>query len=105
VRDVVGGYLMVVEKGEVGRVYNLCAGKAYSIQAVVDILLSLSSAEIRIRQDPSRLRVGEIPLCYGDHSRISRELGWKPIIPLTKTLKDTLNYWRGTLEPHLPEGK
>jgi len=95
VRDIVKGYLMVVEKGKVGRVYNLCAGKAYSIQTVVDILLSLSSAEIRVSQAPSRLRVGEIPLCYGDHSRVSREVGWEPTIPLTQTLKDTLNYWRG----------
>ena len=94
VRDIIRGYLMVMEKGEVGRVYNLCAGKAYSIQTVVDILLSLSSAEIKVRQDPSRLRIGEIPLSYGDHSRVSQEVGWKPAIPLTKTLEDTLNYWR-----------
>jgi len=97
VRDMVRGYLMVVEKGKVGRVYNLCAGKAYSIQKGVDILLSLSSAKIKVLQDPSRLRVGEIPLCYGDHSRVRREVGWEPTIPLTRTLEDTLNYWRGSV--------
>ncbi|MDH5715370.1 MAG: GDP-mannose 4,6-dehydratase [Candidatus Aminicenantes bacterium] len=94
VRDIVRGYLMVVEKGKVGRVYNLCSGKAYSIQSVVKILLSLSSAKIKVLQDPSRLRVAETPLCYGDHSRVRREVGWEPTIPLTRTLEDTLNYWR-----------
>ncbi len=94
VRDIVRGYLMVVEKGEVGRVYNLCAGKAYSIRTVVEILLSLSSSKIKVQQDPSRLRVGEIPLCYGDHARVSREVGWEPTIPFAKTLADILSYWQ-----------
>ena len=34
------------------------------------------------------------PRVVGDASRITRELGWVPTIPLEQTLDDLLAYWR-----------
>jgi GDP-4-dehydro-6-deoxy-D-mannose reductase len=30
----------------------------------------------------------------GDHSRLTRDTGWQPEIPLEKTADDLLSYWR-----------
>jgi len=42
VRDIVRGYHLLATKGKAGEVYQLCSGKALSIRAVLDKLLSFS---------------------------------------------------------------
>ena len=93
VRDIVRGYKLALEKGEAGEVYNICSGKAVSIKEILDIILSFSSKKIKVGQDPARLRPSDIPVTRGDHSKFSARTGWKPEIPLEKTLRDIYDYW------------
>lgn len=95
VRDMVRGYYLAAEKGELGEVYNICSGKAYKIREVLDLLLSFSKEKIEIRQDPKRMRPSDVPILLGDNSRFVKQTGWKPTIPFEKTMKDLLDYWRG----------
>ena len=48
--------------------------------------------------DPARYRPSDNLMLWGDRSRIERELGWKPEIPLDQTLSDLLDYWRKEVE-------
>ena len=52
---------------------------------------------IRVRVDPGRFQLNDVPLLVGDPRRIRDELGWEPTIPLSQTIDDLLAYWRGTL--------
>jgi GDP-4-dehydro-6-deoxy-D-mannose reductase len=61
---------------------------------MLDILLSLVDCDIKIKQDPSRLRPSDVELLVGDPTKIRKAVGWKPEIKFTKTLKDLLDYWR-----------
>lgn len=94
VRDTVRAYEAIAERGEAGRVYNVCAGRAYRIGDVLEGLLSRSTSRIEVRRDPSRYRPHDSPLVLGDRSRITNELGWSPAVPLERTLDDLLAYWR-----------
>jgi len=94
VRDVVGAYVSLMEKGKAGEAYNICSQKAYSIRNVLRILLSLSNKKIRVEIDEKRNRPAEIPILMGSNSKIKKATSWKPKIPIEKTLEDTLNYWR-----------
>ncbi len=95
VRDMVKAYWLALEKGKPGEVYNVCSGKSVPIKEVLGILLSLSKVkDIRVVQDPSRLRPSDVPILEGDFSKFRKATGWEPTIPLEKTLEDTLNYWR-----------
>jgi GDP-4-dehydro-6-deoxy-D-mannose reductase len=95
VRDMVAGYLLAVQKCEPGEVYNICSGKAWVIQDMLDHLLSLSSVKgIKIEQDPKRMRPSDVPILLGDNSKFVKATGWKPKIKFEQTLKDTLEYWR-----------
>ena len=94
VRDIVKAYVLALEKGKPGEVYNLCSGKAHSIQQVVDILLGMSAVKIRIEQDLARMRPSDVPILLGDYSKFNAATGWKPTIPFEQTLKDLLNWWR-----------
>jgi len=94
VRDMVRGYLMAVERGEPGEVYNICSGKAIKIKKVLEILLSFSKVKVEIKEDPNRLRPSDVPILLGDNSKFIQKTNWKPQYPLEKTLEDLLNYWR-----------
>ena len=95
VRDVVRGYRTILEEGRRGEVYHIGSGTAWKIGDLLRILLGKSSAgNIGLQQDPARLRSNDLPLMLCDASKLHRELGWKPEIPLEQTLHDLLEYWR-----------
>ena len=95
VRDIVRGYWALLEQGEPGEVYNLCSGKSWAIQQVLDFLLEQSRVKgISVRADPARLRPSDVMVLEGDPSKIEKATGWKVEIPFERTLKDLLAYWR-----------
>ncbi len=98
VRDMVRGYHLALEKGTPGEVYNLCSGRAWSIRAMLDILLSLSRAKVEVRVDPERLRPSDVPLLLGDATKIREATGWIPTIPFEQTMEDLLEYWRRVIK-------
>jgi len=94
VRDIVRGYWLLLERGDPGQVYNLCSGRGWAIQEILDFLLGESiNTSIAVREDPARLRPSDVPVLIGDCSRLTA-LGWKPRIPFEQTLRDLLGYWR-----------
>jgi GDP-4-dehydro-6-deoxy-D-mannose reductase len=95
VRDIVRGYWLLLEQGEPGEVYNLCSGKSWAIQQVLDLLLEQSRVKgISVQTDPTRLRPSDVMVLEGDPSKIEKATGWKVEIPFERTLKDLLGYWR-----------
>lgn len=100
VRDMVFAYWLACQKGQPGEVYNICSETAYSIEALLDRLRSMARKAVEVRQDPERLRPSDVPILLGD-CRGFRELsGWTPTIPLERTMRDTLQYWRERGDPH-----
>lgn len=93
VHDMVRAYQTVMEYGQVGDVYNLGSGKSISIQEVLDQLIALSTIEMKVVVDPSRLRPSDVPELVCDTTKIS-QLGWKAETPIRQTIQSTLDYWR-----------
>ncbi len=102
VRDTVRAYRAILERGTPGRLYNVCAGRAYRIGEILDGLLSRSHVRIDVRQDPARYRPHDAPIVVGDHSRLTDELGWVPTIPMEQTLTDLLAFWRQAVQASDP---
>ncbi len=94
VRDVVVGYALAAEKGKPGEVYQLCSGRAVTIEAALKTLIRLSGKKIVTKVDPARLRPADIPVLRGDNSKAVKELGYAPRYTLQRTLSDTLAFWR-----------
>jgi GDP-4-dehydro-6-deoxy-D-mannose reductase len=94
VRDVVRGYWLALEEGVPGESYNIGSGTTRTIQSMLDILLSLSPVEIKVRQDPARLRPSDVPILWADDSKFRDQTGWEPKIPFEQTMRDLLNDWR-----------
>ncbi len=94
VRDVVRAYLLLAQQGQAGEAYNVCSGQGYSIQYLLDTLLSYATVPIEVRQDPARMRPSDVPRRIGDATRLRTQTGWTPQIPFEQSLLDTLNDWR-----------
>jgi GDP-4-dehydro-6-deoxy-D-mannose reductase len=94
VRDTVRAYQAITERGVPGRIYNVCSGRAYRIGDLLDHLVSLARIRVRVAVDPDKLRPSDVPVLTGDGSRIAADLGWRPEIPIERTLSDLLEYWR-----------
>ena len=97
VRDVVRAYSLLLEKGKSGEVYNVGSGTATSLQDILDNLLSLTPVHIDVKQDPDRMRPVDVPIIVADISKLKHATGWAPKYTITATLKDIIEYWRGTI--------
>ena len=98
VRDIVRGYWLALGgRCEPGAAYNLCSGKAYMIQDVLDELIEMSNVDVKVEKDPERLRPSDVPVLLGDASKFKEATGWEPTIPYSRTLRDMLEYWRAEI--------
>ena len=94
VRDMARAYWLSLEKGVEGEVYNIGSGQAYSMQEVLDLLMSFSRSKMEVMVDPARLRPSDVPVLLSDSSKFRALTGWRPMIPFKQTILDLLNYWR-----------
>jgi GDP-4-dehydro-6-deoxy-D-mannose reductase len=94
VRDVVLAYSALLEKGRIDEVYNVCSGSAVRLADIIRKFEAISGIAVEIETDPARLRCNEVSRILGDSTKIRTETGWSPQIPLEKTIRDLLDYWR-----------
>jgi GDP-4-dehydro-6-deoxy-D-mannose reductase len=94
VRDTVRAYILLAQKGRRGEVYNVCSGRGVALREILETLLLTAAKNVRVEQDPEKLRKVDIPCLVGDNRKIIAETGWGPQVPLQTTLADLLDYWR-----------
>ncbi|MBU1033781.1 GDP-mannose 4,6-dehydratase [Patescibacteria group bacterium] len=93
VKDVVNAYILIMEKGQNNEVYNIGSGQGHSIREVLDLLINLAKAEIKVEIDPNKIRPVDLHSLVCDNEKIVN-LGWQQNHQLKETLERILNYWR-----------
>jgi GDP-4-dehydro-6-deoxy-D-mannose reductase len=86
VEDVIAAYLLLLERGIPGEVYNVCSGVGFSIRQALNVMQELMGTHAEIRVDPARLRPIEIPWLVGDPRKIE-QLGWTRRLRVREALK------------------
>ncbi len=94
VRDMARAYWLALERGIPGEVYNIGSGSTIEIGEMLEILLSMTTARIDVKQDPARMRPSDVQILWADASKFREQTGWEPAIPFEQTMKDLLDYWR-----------
>ena len=94
VRDVVRAYRLLVERGEPGAAYNVCAGRAVSVQQLAEALLAMARHPMELKPDPALERPIDVPVLLGDYSKLRAATGWEPQIDIEQTLEDLLDDMR-----------
>ncbi len=91
VRDVVAAYVLLLEKGARGGIYNISAGVHVRIGELLTSLARIAGVSPVTHVEPTRFRPTDaMPML--DTAQI-RALGWRPAYPLERTLADL---WRET---------
>ncbi len=94
VRDIVRAYILTIEKGEPGEVYNIGSGQAHSVREMLDLMLAHSPVRIKEEIDPAKFRLSDTPISFSDPTKFKRQTGWEPRFSFEQTCVDILNDWR-----------
>ena len=96
VRDAVEAYYMLLTKNPLpGEVYNIGGNFSCTIKDMLNYLLSISSVKnIKIQEDPERMRPIDADLQIPDTSKFCSHTGWSPKITFEQTMTDLLDFWR-----------
>src|SRR5215203_326028 len=94
VRDVVRAYYLLLKNGRKGEIYNMCSGKGSVLKDIILKMSELLGLQIKIEVDPKLIRPNENKKVIGSYKKIHEELGWKPEIPIEKSLSDIIEYWQ-----------
>jgi GDP-4-dehydro-6-deoxy-D-mannose reductase len=93
VRDVALAYTLgVLKSGQLpnGIAINVSSGHGVKVRDVLGRLCALSGIDIRIEQDPARMRPSDLPAVIGDSTKARSLLSWTPQYDLDRTLSDLL---------------
>ncbi|MCY3021052.1 MAG: GDP-mannose 4,6-dehydratase [Planctomycetota bacterium] len=94
VRDIARGYRLLGLHGAKGEAYNLTSGTSETVEHILHTLVQMARVKVEIRRDPARVRETDVMDVRGSYAKIKAATGWTPEIPLAKTLRDLLNWYR-----------
>lgn len=91
IKDVVKGALLILEKGESMRPYNLGYGGGITIGEIVDTILKVTSKSPEVIWDETKPTT--IPFRAVSTERIQSELGFKPTYTFEEGIKETIDWY------------
>jgi GDP-L-fucose synthase len=91
VKDVINGALLVLEKGESMRPYNLGYGSTITIGDIVDTILKVTDKTPKVEWDDSKPTT--IPFRKVSTERIENELGFKTKYTFEEGMKETVDWY------------
>jgi len=86
VRFVCEAYLRLLDAAPAGGTYNICTGKTYSFEQILEVLQRLTGHRIEVRVDPAFVRANEVHRLCGDPGRLQQAIGTLPASSLEDTL-------------------
>jgi len=98
VRDVVRAYLLLLQHGSKGQIYNICSGIERNMAQAVETLAQIAGVAVQTRQDPARFRKASQRRSCGDNRRICMQTDWRPTISWQQSLTDIINDWKFRLQ-------
>jgi nucleoside-diphosphate-sugar epimerase len=91
VRMVCEAYLRLLEKGEIGQLYNICSGEPHALKHVIKTLERITQHTIKVEVNPAFVRANEVHRLCGSSAKLHATIGhldqWK--------LEDTLRWMLG----------
>ena len=91
VSDVIAAYLLLLERGAAGQVYNVCSGKGMTVHDLAERVLSRMGTTADITSDAALLRPIDVPILVGDNSKLRGATGWTPTRSIDDIIDDLLH--------------
>lgn len=94
VQMVCNAYLELLQHGVSGETYNVCTGKPYTLQHVIDTLTRITGHQMQVEVNPAFVRSNEVHRLCGDPNKIqtllARHGSLLDSLPLEATLRRML---------------
>jgi nucleoside-diphosphate-sugar epimerase len=87
VRFVCNAYLKLLEKANIGEIYNICTGSPLNLRSVISLLQSITNHQLEIRINPAFVRANEVHRLCGSPIKLNECLGTLQHPPLEDTLQ------------------
>ena len=95
VRDVARAYVAAASLD--GGAFNVASGRAVTVREVVELVRAAARLPVRHEIEQARVRAHDVPEVRGSAERLRAATGWRPEIPLERTVADALDDWRERL--------
>lgn len=93
--DHVDAYLVCLNNDKaIGKTFNFCTGKGYSVKETVDKIRELIGFEGTIQWDSAPRRPIESRVIIGSYEKAKKVLDWKPKFNLEQGLTKTINWYK-----------
>jgi GDP-4-dehydro-6-deoxy-D-mannose reductase len=94
VRDMVCAYRLLAVEGHSGAAYNVGSGQSRRSGEILELLRRAAGVDRAVVE----LQPGRKQDPIADITRLVRQTGWQPRVPLEQTVADTLAWWQGTTD-------
>jgi GDP-4-dehydro-6-deoxy-D-mannose reductase len=91
VADVVNAYLLLVERGVPGDVYNVCSENGVSVRELAASVLQRAGVTADITTDAALVRGVDIPALVGSSAKLQQTTGWRPTRTRTDIIDDLIH--------------
>jgi GDP-4-dehydro-6-deoxy-D-mannose reductase len=92
VTDVVDAYVRLLDPRVEPTAYNVCSGVGIRLGVLLEALLERATLRPAVERDSARFRPTDFSV--GDANRLRAATGWKPVVPIERTLDRLLSDWR-----------
>lgn len=83
-------YPKLLEHGVPGEIYNVCSGRTYSLNSVIQLLTKMTGHTIEAKVNPKFIRANEVHRLCGDPTKLHQCIGHVPNYELQDCLKRML---------------
>jgi nucleoside-diphosphate-sugar epimerase len=87
VRMVAKSYRRLLAAAPRGDVFNICSGRSYSLQSLIDMMGDIAGYRIDVHVNPAFVRANDVLTLVGSNARLTRAIGAIEPIPLVDTLR------------------
>lgn len=92
ITDACRGLIALATKGKNGEIYNICSGRSFSMERILQMMIDQAGLDVRIEVDLLRVKGADIEDIYGDNEKIKSDTGWSQSIQLTESIDVIVNY-------------
>jgi GDP-4-dehydro-6-deoxy-D-mannose reductase len=91
VADVVRAYVLLLERGVAGEIYNVSSGHGVTIRELAERVLQRLGVSATIVEDPTLVRPSDVPILVGDSSKLELATGWRPELDINNLIDDLIH--------------
>ncbi len=86
VRTVAQAYARLLQKAPAGQTFNICSGRAHTLQQVLEMVAELAGYRMEVKVNPAFVRDNEVKTLTGNPGKLREYIGELPSAPLRDTL-------------------